>query len=633
MCGICGVTWTNPDKAIDRTILDQMTDILQHRGPDDRGTYYDYDTGIGLGQRRLSILDLSPNGRQPMGNEDGSIQVVLNGEIYNYQILRNELIQLGHQFKSNTDTEILVHLYEEEKEKMLERLNGMFAFAIWDTRERRLFFARDRIGKKPLFYRYESGRFLFASELKSIVTIKDVPRKVNNNSLSDYFLYGYIPHPNTIYDGISKLSPAHFGVWQNDQLFIKRYWEPNFNEEVNRLSQEEWSNELRYLLTDAVRIRLRSDVPIGAFLSGGIDSSIITGLMQQESSQQIRTFSIGFDQQEFDETPFARQIAEQHGTCHQEFFVQPSIQDLLPKLVWHYDEPFADSSAIPTWYLCEMTRKEVTVALSGDGGDELFAGYDRYRAARMGMITRRLPLFFRRFMAGTIHGVIPDSLKKGSTLRRIKRYLETLDKEPLEQYSLWLTAFNSKQRTNLFTDSFYESIKMHNPLEFMKQALLNCAERDTVSQFSLIDFQTYIPGDIMTKVDIASMAHSLECRSPLLDYRIVELASKIPVHLKMNARRGKIIFRKTFQNILPYNINNRPKKGFSVPIADWFRNTLKDTIRDVLLDSRCIQRGYFKRTSIERMLEEHLSAKVDHAHRIWQILILELWMRQWIDSL
>lgn len=655
MCGICGALWTNPLKEVDLPVLDRMTDLLRHRGPDDRGTFWqklstEMRPGIALGHRRLSILDLSPSGRQPMPNEDETVWIVFNGEIYNFDELRKELLGRGHRFRSDGDTEVLIHLYEDEGERMLERLNGMFAFAIWDSRRHRLFLARDRIGKKPFFYRLEPDRILFASELKSILIIGDVPRKIAPGALDDYLAYQYVPHPQTIFQGISKLPPGHFAVWEpnesvNENKFIvTKYWNPNWNEDDDKLSFEEWGEELRCLVSDAVRIRLRSDVPVGAFLSGGIDSSVTAGLMQrlgeQIGGEAIRTFCVGFPQAEYDESSFARRTAERLGTRHREFIVSPpsenEIKELLQKLVWHYDEPFADSSVVPTWTLCEMTRSEVTVALSGDGGDEMFAGYDRYRAVRLGQLAEKMPAFLRRFLANPIRKLIPGSTRQRSTFRRLKRFLEALDMEPMEQYFQWIAIFNNERRRGLYSDEFFERldeiVPKHDALDFLRQAETNCLRRDRVSRTALVDMQTYLPCDLMTKVDIASMAHSLEVRAPLLDYRIAEWSARMPIHYKILGNRGKVIFRETFKEFLPPDIKNRPKTGFGVPIDHWFRGPLKNFVQEILLDSKTIRRGFFNRSFIETILKDHFANRFDHAYRIWSLLILELWMRRWLDA-
>jgi asparagine synthase (glutamine-hydrolysing) len=633
MCGICGAVWNDAAKAVNQATLDAMTDLLWRRGPDDRGTFLQSGAeGIALGHRRLAIIDLTPSGRQPTSNEDETLKIVFNGEIYNFDVIKKELLAHGHRFRGESDTEVLVHLYEEERENMLCRLNGMFAIAIWDARKQTLFLARDRIGKKPLCYRQETGRLIFASELKSILAVNGVPRDIDPSALDDYLTYQYVPHPKTIFRGVAKLSPGHYAVWKDGQLTIKQYWNPDWNEEDSRLLPEEWAEELRALATDAVRIRMRSDVPIGAFLSGGIDSSITAGLMQRQSARQIRTFSIGFPQKEYDETEYARLASAKFGTKHQEFIVKPDIDVILPKLVYHYDEPFADSSAIPTWYLCEMTRREATVALSGDGGDELFAGYDRYRAVRLGMFAEKAPMFLRKFLAGPIRNLIPASTRQRSPMRRLKRFLEALSMEPLEQYLQWIAIFNRERRQKLYSPEFAEQLAGYDSLGFLRDAEQYSLRRDRATRVALIDMLTYLPCDLMTKVDIASMANSLECRAPLLDYRIAEWSAKLPIQYKIERNRGKKILRETFRDLLPPDIERRSKMGFGAPIDHWLRGTLRETARGVLLDSRTIQRGLFQRKFVEQLLNDHFANRFDHAYRIWSLFILELWMRRWIDE-
>ncbi len=626
MCGICGAVWTSSAIPVDATTLDRMTDALAHRGPDARGVFL--QRNVALGHRRLSIIDLSEQARQPLANEDENLWLVFNGEIYNYEPLRKELLAKGHRFRSDTDSEVLVHLFEEEGEEMLRRLNGMFVLAIYDIPKRKLFLARDRLGKKPLFYRLENDRLLFGSELKSVLEVDSVSREINPIALDEYLTYQYVPHPKTIFRGISKLPPGHCATWKDGKFSISKYWNPDFNAETDK-PYGELSEELRELLTDAVKIRLRSDVPLGVFLSGGIDSSIVAGLTQRLSTQKVKTFSIGFNQKEYDETAYARQAAEKSGTDHTEFIVTPDIHEIIETLVDHYDEPFSDSSAIPTLALCELTRQSVTVALSGDGGDELFAGYDRYKAVRLGGWADQLPSFVRKFLAGPIRNLIPASTRQKSTLRRLKRFLEALGMEPMERYLQWIAIFNRQRRRELYTDEFSERIAGTDSLHFLNDAATYCDKRDFVSRISLVDLQTYLPCDILTKVDIASMAHSLEVRAPLLDYRLVEFAAKIPLEHKIHGSYGKYIFRDAFRDLLPPKIETRRKMGFGVPIDVWFRGPLKKFVREILLDPQTLGRGFFRRDFVERLLNDHFENRFDHAYRIWSLLVFELWMRRW----
>ena len=647
MCGICGILWTSAENTVEQPTLDAMTDALSHRGPDDRGTLIlrpgegknRSEAGIAFGHRRLSIIDLTDAGRQPLANEDETVWVTFNGEIYNFPELRAELLAKGHLFKTATDTEVIVHLYEEWGCDFPKKLSGMFAIGLWDCRKERLILARDRVGKKPLFYRRESNRILFASELKSLLTAPNIPREIDPIALDQYFTYQYVPHPRTIWRGISKLPPGHFAVWtpKNDWS-VTRYWECDFNAEEQNLSEGEWSALLREKLEKAVKARLRSDVPLGAFLSGGIDSSIIVGLMTKFSPNKVRTFSIGFAQKEYDETPFARRTAERLGTDHTELVVTPDAEAIFPQIVRQYDEPYSDSSAIPTWYLCEMTRREVTVALSGDGGDELFAGYERYKAVAWAGALDFLPLALRRFLAGPVRTLIPASISQRSRLRRGKRFLEAVGMEPMERYLQWIAIFNSARLDALFSPAFKnrrndfaaEEGISYDRLDFLREAQKFSDRRDFVTTISLTDILTYLPCDILTKVDIASMRHALEVRSPLLDSEVVELAVKMPISFKRGGGKGKKILRETFREFLPPELENRPKTGFGVPLDHWFRGPLKKTIQEALLDPKAPAAEYFNPEYVRRLLDEHLAGKFDHAYRLWSLLVFYQWSgSQW----
>lgn len=653
MCGICGVVWSAREKGIEQKTLDAMTDALSHRGPDDRGTLLfplgkgkngseagtgtgaaGVKVGVGLGHRRLSIIDLSEAGRQPLANEDETVWVTFNGEIYNFPELRVELEAKGHRFRTETDTEVIVHLYEEMGLDFPKRLVGMFAVGIWDGAKGRLVLTRDRLGKKPLFYRLESGRLLFASELKSLRTVPGIPAELDPIALDEYFTYQYIPHPRTIWRGISKLPPGQIAVWTPDGSFrLERYWSLDFNEENRNLSVGEWSERLREELTRAVKIRLRSDVPLGAFLSGGIDSTIIAGLMTKLAPNKIRTFSIGFAQKEYDETPFSRETAKRLGTDHTEFFVTPDAEKIFPQIVRQYDEPFSDSSAIPTWYLCEMTRREVTVALSGDGGDELFAGYDRYKAVALAGKLDFLPLFARRFLAGPIRGMIPASTRQRSALRRLKRFLEAAGMNPMERYLQWIAIFNRQRLGALYSPEFQgrladfasEESPGYDRLDFLTDAARFSNRRDFITSISLTDVLTYLPGDILTKVDIASMRHALEVRCPILDQNVAELAVRMPLKFKLHGRKGKRILRETFREFLPPELENRPKTGFGVPLDHWFRGPLKKTVTEALTDPKSPVATYFRPDYVRRLLDDHLSGRFDHAYRLWSLLVFHRW--------
>ena len=556
--------------------------------------------GVALGHRRLAIIDL-PCGQQPMPNEDGSVWVVFNGEIYNFRDLRRRLEGAGHQFRTQSDTEVLVHLYEDEGPDMLPHLNGMFAFALWDARRGQLLLARDRLGKKPLVYRHEPGRLLFASELKSILEVPGVPREIDPQALDDYLTYQYVPHPRTIFRGIAKLPPGHYAVYRDDRLEVRPYWNPDFNVEVDRPA-EEYARQLRELLTSAVEMRLQSEVPLGAFLSGGIDSTIIVGLMSQLAQEPVRTFSIGFPVKEFDETGYARVAAERFGTLHEEFQVRPDAMEVLPRLVWHYDEPFADSSAVPTWYVSQLTRQRVTVALTGDAGDELFAGYPRYLAAWLAEGFDRLPKMLRRLLAGGYWKHLPSGKRQKSRSRQLKRFVEMLRLPPGRRYLEWIAIFGEARRGPLYSDGLLSALPDADPLEFLAAALRRANRRDAVTAFSLADLVTYLPCDLMTKVDIASMAHGLECRQPFLDYRVVELAAAMPRRLKFRRGRGKRILRETFADLLPGGDPAAAEDGLRRAAGPLVPPRAPRLHPQVLFDKGTLERGYFRPEAVTAAL-------------------------------
>ena len=684
MCGICGAVWTRESGAVAQETLDRATDALRRRGPDDRGTILRplnpgaslSEKGLAFGHRRLAIVDLTSAGRQPFSNADRTVWLTFNGEIYNFVELRDELRKRGRVFRTETDVEVLLQAYEEYGLDCLAKFDGMFAFAIWDEPRRRLLLARDRVGKKPLVYRLENDRVLFASELKSLKEFPNVPRELDLVALRLYLTYQYVPHPRTIYKGISKLPPASYMLWQEGrEPLVERYWRAeelaNFNDSeglapdelerlrktgalgaaalgpetalnLTRASFDEVRQELRRRLEDAVRVRMRCDVPFGAFLSGGVDSTIVAGLMRKFSSKKIRTFSIGFAQKEYDETPFAKRTAERFGSEHTEFFVEPKAKEILPELVRQYDEPFADSSAIPTWYLCQTTRSEATVALGGDGGDELFGGYDRYKALRLSLGLNYLPRGLRKLLAGPIRSLIPNSVKQRSPLRRARRFLETAGMDAIEQYLQWIAIFNRSRTSALLSDDYWsacraegEDVAQPRPsatdldsIDFLQDAFGKFAKRDLTSAVSFADILTYLPCDIMTKVDIASMSHALETRAPLLDPNVLELALQIPLRHKLQGRVGKRILREACRDQLPAEIDARPKTGFGVPLDSWFRNELNTTLKEALFDKSTRRLPYFNHAYVERLVREHEERQFDHSARLWALLVFRLWESQ-----
>jgi asparagine synthase (glutamine-hydrolysing) len=639
MCGITGAIWTEPAAALAPEVLARMTDVLRHRGPDDAGSYASalrlqsaqgLMPGVALGHRRLSIIDVA-GGHQPLANEDESIWIVFNGEIYNHRELRKRLEGAGHRFRTHSDTEAIVHLYEDEGLDFLAHLNGMFALAIWDGRQRRLVLARDRLGKKPLYYRHEPHRLLFASELKSLLQVPGIERQIDSQALDEYFTLQYVPHPRTIFRGFAKLPPGHLAVYHDGRLSVERYWSPDFNVQTGR-PLADCIDELRALVTSAVEMRLESEVPLGAFLSGGVDSSLVVGLMQRLAREPVKTFSIGFPVGDFDESGYAREVAERLGTDHREFRVEPSAVEVLEKLVWHYDEPFADSSAIPTYYVSKLSREHVTVALTGDGGDELFAGYQRYRAVQLATWFDALPRWARATLGGGHLRRWGHRGRQRSLVRRLGRFSEALAFPPQRRYLEWVSMFNEARRAALYSDDLLRSLPDHDPFGFLAEAFARVEKRDPVTAASLVDLVTYLPCDLMTKVDIASMANSLECRAPLLDYRVVELAASLPLAYKLHRGRGKRILREAFPELLPPRVTRRAKMGFGVPLAQWFRGELRDYARSVLLDARAVERGYFRAGAVGQLLDDHQSGAFDHGYRLWGLLVFELWHRTWLDQ-
>ena len=646
MCGITGAAWTANGQPLEAHVLSQMVQVIAHRGPDDHGYYFSPNSegrgepGAALGHRRLSIIDLA-GGKQPLSNEDGTVWIAFNGEIYNYRELRPILESQGHRFQTDSDTETIVHLYEEFGTDCVSHLRGMFAFAIWDQNRRRLFLARDRIGQKPLFYREEADRLSFASELKSLLQIPDAPRRLHPQALDAYLLYQYVPHPMCMLEGYRKLPPAHWAVYENGRLQIERYWRPPYDDVITPTdnasarespwTMERWKRELRNTLTEAVSLRMRSDVPLGAFLSGGVDSTIIAGLMQELAQQPVHTFSIGFPVKQFDERSYARLAATHLGTIHHEKLVQPEALEILPRLIWHYDEPFADSSAIPTMYLSEMTREHVTVALSGDGGDEFFAGYERYQAVALGARFDRLPGLVKKFATSKFWQKLPASTRQKSFRRRAKRWLAALDKPPEERYLTWISAFDDDRRWPLYTAEFRKELGDADAGAFVLDAFRCCPNRDFVTRTTCADVLTYLPCDILTKVDVASMAVGLECRSPFLDHHVAELAARMPLELKIRRGRGKQILLETFADLLPERIQKRSKMGFGVPLDTWFRGELQSFLNEKLLNPKALGRGYFQPEAVRKLVEDHQSGRWDHSYRLWSLLCFEEWHEKFLD--
>jgi asparagine synthase (glutamine-hydrolysing) len=642
MCGIVGAAWADGGPVLNDAGLDAMTRRLAHRGPDDAGSFRDDHAALGF--RRLSIVDLA-GGHQPLSNEDGTVWTVFNGEIYNFPALRRRLEARGHTLRTNTDTEVLVHLYEDEGPGLFALLRGMYALAIWDAPKRTLVLGRDRLGQKPLIYRHDGRRILFASELKALLALpeSDVPRAVDPLAVDQYLTYGYVPHPLTILAGVYKLPPAHYAVWHDGRLSLGRYWDPDWNAEADLPPGEDVA-QLRALLADAVKEQMMADVPLGAFLSGGVDSTVIVGLMQQASTQPVRTFSIGFGDPAFDETRYAELVAKALGTLHHAFRVEPRAWETLPALAETFDEPFADSSALPTWYVARETRREVTVALTGDAGDELFAGYDRYRAIALAAQLDRLPEGARSVLSGPVARALPVSVKAKTRLRKVRRWLEAIGEEPVARYLHWVCQFDEPARVALYSAPWLDTLAAAgansteadeaDPTSVLRRAFDAASKRDPVTRAMVADLLTYLPGDLLVKVDMASMAHGLECRGPFLDHRVVELAVSLPIRRKLRLRggRSKVVLKQAFADLIPPSIRTRPKMGFGVPIDRWFCGELKDELRAVLLDPVALNRGLFRPEAVAALIGEHVSRTRDHAYRLWGLLMLELWFRHHLDA-
>jgi asparagine synthase (glutamine-hydrolysing) len=589
------------------------------------------DDDCALGQQRLAVIDLSEAAQAPLCNENGSVWVTFNGEIYNFQELRRQLQTAGHEFRSDSDTEVIVHAYEEWGTRSVERFRGMFALAVWDQKSRRLFLARDRVGKKPLFYGRAHGSFFFASEIQALLSIPDFPRDVDRTAVQSYLSWGYIPAPLTGFVGIHKLPPACWltvDVRDKPEEKIQQYWSLPYVPKVN-LAVKEASAQLREVLTEAVRLRLVSDVPLGAFLSGGIDSSIIVGLMAGLSSRPIKTFSIGFDDVEYNELDHARRVAERFGTEHHEHIVRPDALEVLPTLVKHYGEPFADSSALPTYYVSQITRTSVTVALNGDGGDESFAGYDRYwgnaAASRIGKVPGL------RFAAGLAR-VVPSSKGLRDPFRRAERFLSVAGQPEAQRYAGWMSYFTSEDKQRLCTKDFLQQAAPSSTSEWFEKMFAASDAAHPVDAAMSVDVRSYLPYDLLVKVDIASMANSLEGRSPFLDHKVMEFAARLPMGMKLRGRSGKYLLKKTFADLLPTENVNRPKMGFGVPVGRWFRGPLKDLLQDALLSDSAADRGYFVRSEVSKLVTDHLSSRADHSAKLWSMLMLEMWHREVVDA-
>ena len=627
MCGIAGLYNFKTFEPVPERLLKAMTDTLVHRGPDDEGFYI--SGPVGLGHRRLSIIDIE-SGHQPLANEDETVWVVFNGEIYNFMDLHDELVNKGHTFKTRSDTEVIVHLYEEEGERCFERLRGMFAIAIWDERKRKLILARDRVGKKPLFYFYDGSRIAFASEMKAILEVPGVPRDIDLEAVSDYFSFLYISAPKSIFKHIRKVLAGHFVVVSDKGFRDVEYWDINFAKTLVA-TEEEWCEKLLDTYREAVRLRLISDVPLGAFLSGGVDSSSVVALMSGLAEDSVTTCSIGFEEEEFNELEYAREIATQFNTDHHEEIVRPDAVGIVEKLVWHYDEPFADSSAIPTYYVSKMAREHVTVALAGDGGDENFAGYRRYYFdSRENIVRHLLPAPIRKPVFGTLASLYPKA-DWAPRVFRGKATFANLARAPIDAYFRSVSAVQPELKDQLLHHDFKQELHGYDSLNVLNNYYEKANTADPLSRIQYVDIKTYLTDDILVKVDRASMAHSLEVRAPILDHKLMELAASIPSSLKLRGSSGKFIFKKALERILPENVLQRRKMGFAVPLAKWFRSELKDFAYSAIFARN--QSAFLNEETVKQVWREHQGGLRDRSTELWTLLMFRLWERQFVTGM
>lgn len=627
MCGITGFV-NNGSRAADSGILQAMNRCIVHRGPDDDGFYL--NENVGLAMRRLAIIDIA-HGKQPIFNEDKTKAIVFNGEIYNFQELKKDLEALGHKFSTNSDTEVVVQLYDRYGADCVSHLRGMFAFAIWDELDKSLFIARDRVGKKPLLYSHRAnGDLIFGSEFTALLAHPAISREVDFEAIDAYLSFLCVPAPLTAFKEIRKLEPAHWLRWKAGEIKTQRYWQPDFSKKI-KISEEEAIEETTRILRESTKLRMISEVPLGAFLSGGVDSSAVVALMAQESSQPVKTFSIGFEEQDFSELKYAKIVAEHVGAEYNEFIVKPDALEVLPILVEHYGEPYADSSAIPTYYVSKETRKHVTVALNGDGGDESFAGYERYAAMRLAEKYHKIPAFLRKTFIEKAVDLFPTSELKRSRARDLQRFVKAASLPRVERYFRWVSSIDRKAKSALYTAEFRRRIGSYDAGDVIGNWFAKSNGSGILDATLLTDQMTYLPNDLLVKVDIASMANSLEARSPFLDHNLIEFAASLPEKMKMRTMETKSLLKKAAARLVPKEVIYRRKMGFGVPVGNWFRGGMKDFVRDILLSERSLTRGIVKPEMMRKYVDEHTNAEKDHAYEIWTFLMLELWFQRFID--
>ena len=631
MCGIAGQF--KFEGVADRELIERMTRLFSYRGPDGEGHYY--SGSFGMGMRRLKIIDLS-TGDQPIYNEDKSVAVVFNGEIYNYRRLRKELEDSGHKFYTRSDTEVIAHLYEEKGEDFAKDLRGMFAIAVWDDEKRKLILVRDRAGEKPLYIYQGSNRILFASELKSILEDDTVGRTIDREALHHYLVFGRVPAPFSIFEGISKLPPAHMAVIEGGKTDIRKYWQLSFRQKLD-LGEEDLKTELLRRFESAVKDQMVSDVPLGVFLSGGVDSSAVAVMMARHSEKPIETFSVGFNEKDYSELAYAKKVASILGANHHEFIIEPDVLGILPKLVWHMDEPFADASIIPAYYVSKASRDYVTVALTGDGSDELFAGYEWYKALKIAYTYALIPRNLRRMMR-LMADLIKDNDEREKFVRylhKAKRLIETqadTDRDPMAIFMRMNTGFcDDDLFKGLYSKDFAKEQEGLSSLEERRKSAQEYDGKDILESLLFAQFSTLLPDMFFAKTDRMSMSVSLETRAPFMDHKFIEFCAKIPFKFKLNGMKTKYILKRSLEGILPRDILYRHKKGFSIPVARWSREgRLKEDIMGALLGKSSLLKDYFDENHISLLVKEHMEGKRDHFNKLWRLYMLVLWEKEFL---
>lgn len=630
MCGIAG--WVNLDKnrpsqSHNEAVLHAMCERIVHRGPNSEGLWL--DNTVALGMRRLSVIDLE-TGDQPVFNQDKSVIVMMNGELYNYREIRDELEKKGHKFVTKSDTEILPHLYDEYGEDLVDHLNGMYAFSLWDTRKKKLIIARDRFGEKPLYYGVFDGKLIYASEPKAILAHPSVKPELNLDALRQYLSYDYVPAPNSIYKGISKLPAAHMMTVDNGEVKIRRYWNQTFEKPYSKPTIESAAFNLKELLSDAVRIRLVADVPLGILLSGGIDSSTVAAFAVQHATERVKTFSIGFEEDSFDETKYARQVAKHLNTeHHEEKLSATTAGDLISEIGTWLDEPLSDGSLIPTFLLAQFVRRHVTVALGGDGGDEIFAGYPMYYAHKVAKTYSSIPKFLRNGLIEPAVRALPVSTKNMSFDYKAKRFVRAANLDAVERHHSWFGSFSADEQLRLLTPEILAASDgdiYRGPREMLSL----CDATDEIEQMQFLDMNYYMAEDILTKLDRAAMAVSLETRAPFLDPRVAQFAAALPLEYKLKGSNGKYILKKAVEDLLPQTILNRPKKGFGIPIAEWLKGRLNPLMHDLLSPERLSVQGLFEPEYVQTLIREHESGRASHHKQLWTLLVFQLWYNNFL---